>query len=97
MIDPIAPPTSAQSPRTPDRETLREAATAFEAAFLAEMLGHAGVGSTPDSFGGGAGEDAFASLLTREHARLLAEKGGLGLADVIEAALAQRYGSSSSE
>ncbi|MEM6441566.1 MAG: rod-binding protein [Pseudomonadota bacterium] len=92
MIDAIASAPSSPSPRTPDREALRDAATAFEAAFLAEMLGHAGVGGTPDSFGGGAGEDAFSSLLTQEHARLLAEKGGLGLADAIEASLAQRYG-----
>jgi peptidoglycan hydrolase FlgJ len=57
-----------------------EAAKAFEAVFLAEMLQHSGLNAMPDGFGGGAGEDAFASFLTQEYARLLAERGGFGLA-----------------
>ena len=68
MIDGIATTPSAPAPQAPDRKTLRDAAVAIEAAFLTEMLGHAGVGGTPDSFGGGAGEDAFSSLLPRAHA-----------------------------
>ncbi|MEM1315920.1 MAG: rod-binding protein [Pseudomonadota bacterium] len=78
-----------------DAQALRRVAVEFEAAFLTEMLNHAGVGSTPEGFGGGAGEDAFGSLLTREHARLLAEQGGIGLADAIEASLARRGGAAS--
>ncbi len=60
---------------------LHEAARAMEEMFLAEMLGHAGLGETSESFGGGAGEEAFSSLLTREQARLLTERGGIGLAE----------------
>jgi hypothetical protein len=35
----------------------------------------------PAGFGGGPGEQAFASLLTEEYARLLSERGGIGLAE----------------
>ena len=68
----------------------RAAAQAFEAAFLAEMLKHSGLNANPAGFGGGAGEEAFASLLTDEYARLLAERGGVGLAEQIFEALTQR-------
>lgn len=79
------PATPTRQPE-PDR-ALRDKAEAFEAIFLAEMLKHGGINATPASAGGGAGEDAFASFLTDEYARLLAARGGLGLADQIFAAL----------
>jgi flagellar protein FlgJ len=52
----------------------------LESVFLAEMLKSAGVGESPDSFGGGAGEDQFASFLREAHAREMVRAGGLGLA-----------------
>lgn len=76
--------------RSSDDVALRRTAVAFEAAFLAEMLSHAGLGESRASFGGGAGEDAFASLLTQEHAKALADKGGIGLAEHIFEALKAR-------
>ncbi|AHM03697.1 flagellar protein FlgJ, putative [Roseibacterium elongatum DSM 19469] len=69
---------------------LREAAQELEAAFLAEMLKHAGMGATRGSFGGGAGEDQFSSLLRAEQARAIAERGGLGLAESLFQALVAR-------
>ena len=72
-----------------DERSLRAAATEFEAVFLAQMLEAAGLGRTPESFGGGAGEDAFASLLVREQADLMARRGGIGLADRIVQSLLQ--------
>lgn len=80
-------------PLGPDAEreaTLRGVARDLEAAFLAEMLKHSGLGKASDSFGGGVGEDQFASFLTQEHARLLAERGGIGLAENIYRALVAR-------
>jgi Rod binding domain-containing protein len=62
-------------------DDLRVAAEAFETQFLAEMLGHAGLGATRAQFGGGPGEDAFASLLVHEQARLMTARGGIGLAE----------------
>jgi len=75
--------------RPSEPDPLHLAAVAFEAAFLAEMLSHSGLGQTPTGFGGGAGEEAFGSLLVREQARLLAESGVLGLANAIRASLAE--------
>lgn len=69
---------------------MREAAEAFEAAYLAEMLKQSGINSMPDSFGGGAGEDAFSGLLTGEYAQLLAKSGGIGLAEHIFQAIKAR-------
>lgn len=84
-----ARPNDGRSPREADA-ALRKVATDLEAAFLAEMLKHAGLGTGPDSFGGGIGEAQFASYLNQEHARLLAERGGIGLAEGIYRALLER-------
>ncbi len=48
--------------------------------FIAEMLKAGGVGKTPDSFGGGIGEDQFSSFLRDAQAREMVRAGGLGLA-----------------
>ena len=68
----------------PDRQRLlMDKAKELEASFLAEMLGHTGLGESDGSFAGGAGEDQFASFLRREQARLMVEGGGIGLAELI--------------
>jgi Rod binding domain-containing protein len=84
-LPPILPKSpSPPAPTSPDPERAAlETAQAFEAAFLAEMLKHSGVNRTPEATGGGAGEDAFSSFLTGEYSRLLAERGGVGLAEQI--------------
>lgn len=68
------------------------AAEAFEAAFLAEMLKSSGLNAMSESFGGGAGEEAFASFLTEEYAQLMSERGGIGLAEQVFETLKQRSG-----
>lgn len=83
-----APPTMA--PRDERAAALRAVATDLEAHFLAEMLKQAGFGEARQSFGGGTGEDQFASLLRVEHARALADRGGIGLAESLFRALAAR-------
>lgn len=93
-MDPIAALTARHAPpaepaRGPDAP-LRDVATKFEAVFLAEMFAHTGLGATRESNGGGAGEEAFASLLAREWADKVAAAGGFGLADRIYQALAAR-------
>ena len=93
---PILPVLPAQPTTTPapgDPRALRASAEAFEAVFLAEMLKAAGFGRAREGLGGGgAGEDAFASFFADIHARALVARGGLGLADRIEAALVARSG-----
>ncbi|NCM95982.1 MAG: chemotaxis protein chel [Rhodobacterales bacterium] len=75
--------------RAPDPAPLRVQAQALEAAFLAEMLGYAGFGAARDSFGGGIGEDQFASFLRQEQATAIVGKGGIGLAESLFHALAR--------
>jgi hypothetical protein len=80
---PVASPAGGDRPGGRASPELREAARAFEAAFLAEMLKHTGIGETPEGFGGGAGEAQFSSLLVAAQAREMAEKGGIGLSEHI--------------
>jgi peptidoglycan hydrolase FlgJ len=68
---------------------LRAAAETLEAGFLAEMLKESGLGATPEGFGGGAGEDQFASFLRQEQATAMVRAGGIGLADSIFNALSK--------
>lgn len=71
-------------------QPLREAARELETTFLAEMLKSAKVGETPESFGGGEGENQFASFLRLEQARQMTEGGGIGLAESLFDALKER-------
>lgn len=73
------PPASAAIPRPETR--LMQQAKALEAGFLAEMLSYTGLGTSPSGFGGGAGEEQFASFLRQEQARLMVDRGGIGLAE----------------
>lgn len=52
----------------------------LEQAFLEEMLKYYGPKTTEGAFGGGIGEDQFASFLTREYAQTLAAQLDFGLA-----------------
>lgn len=71
-------------------QALRLAAQELEASFLAEMLKHAGLGTAPGGFGGGAGEEQFASFLRLEQARAIAQVGGIGLAEQLFRILVSR-------
>lgn len=78
MIDPIAP--GQIQMQDPDRP-LREAAEKLEAAFLSEMLKAAGFGEARDAFGGGPGEEQFASFMRTAQAEAWVRQGGIGLAE----------------
>ena len=69
---------------------LREVSQEMEANFLAEMLKFSGLGEARENFGGGAGEDAFSSMLTTRYADLLAAQGGIGLGEQIYQSLVER-------
>lgn len=87
---PAAAPGAPASPGGDREASLRKAAEAFEAAFLAEMLRHTGLGHLPESFNGGAGEAAFAGTLVEAYAKEIAASGGVGLAEQIYRSLAAR-------
>ena len=65
------------------RDQLMSKAEELEATFLAEMLAYSGLGEMQGNFGGGEGEAQFSSFLRQEQARLIAQHGGLGLAELI--------------
>lgn len=69
---------------------LKAAAKKLEASFLAQMLKSAGLGQSRDSFGGGAGEDQFASFLLEAQAEKMVESGGIGLAEALFNSLKER-------
>lgn len=77
---------------TPPRDEagLRAASEKLEAAFLAEMLKAAKFGETPSAFGGGVGEDQFASFMTNAQAEAMVAAGGIGLAERIFESMARR-------
>ncbi len=80
-------PTSVASGLAPTQaaraQELRDVAKAFEASFLSEMLKASGLGKSRGEFGGGAGEDAFSSMMVDEQAALMVERGGIGLSESI--------------
>lgn len=88
----IAHQTTKPRPAADNEAQLRKAASEFEAVFIAEMLSHTGVATPRKENGGGVGEEAFSSFLTRKYADKLAENGGFGLSERIYQALVAREG-----
>lgn len=71
-------------------DPLRKAAQQLEASFLAEMLKSAGLGRTGTAFGGGIGEEQFASFLLQSQAETMVKAGGIGLSESLYHALKER-------
>lgn len=92
LITDLPPPRHA--PTLPDYintdEKLRDAAQKMEATFLAEMLKSAGVGAPRETFGGGEGEEHFASFLRDAQAEEMVKAGGIGLAEALFEAMKVR-------
>jgi len=87
----VATPMSASE--AAKRAAIHKTAVDFEATFLSQMMSHMFEGvSTPAPFGGGAGEDAFKSLLTDAYAKQLAKAGGVGVAASIQREMLKMQG-----
>ncbi|WP_420569088.1 rod-binding protein [Thalassovita sp.] len=79
------------SQTSPQRtQALREAAQKIEASFLSEMLKAAGVGKASETFGGGIGEEQFASFLRDAQAQEMVRAGGIGLAESLFQSLKEK-------
>lgn len=92
-FNPVMGQTATPRPDAPARHTpdaLMRQAKELEVSFLSEMLDHAGLDQQSDAFGGGAGEEQFSSFLREEQARLMVEKGGIGLAETLFRAMGGR-------
>ena len=77
---PGLPPLPSVSRRDQD---MREAARTVETAFVAEVLKSAGIAQPRAEFGGGPGEDQFASLLQAALAEEIVDAGGFGVAEQV--------------
>ncbi len=66
---------------------LRGRARELESVFLAEMLRHGGLSAPAGAFGGGIGEEQFASFLRESQAAAMVKAGGIGLAESLFRAL----------
>lgn len=83
-------PFSADSPQALRDRQLREASVKIEAQFLSEMLKASGFDGQSSAFGGGVGEQQFASFLRDEQATAMAQAGGIGLAESLFQALKEQ-------
>lgn len=88
VTTPAVSPVSREPARADD--PLWHAAQQLERSFLSEMLAAAGFGEAREAFGGGAGEEQFSSFLRDAHAEAMVARGGLGLAESIYRAMAER-------
>jgi len=90
---PVLPPprpTTPHSEHVQADQQLRDAAQKLEATFLSEMLKATGLGTPRDAFGGGKGEEQFASFLREAQAEEMAKSGGIGLAEALFEAMKVR-------
>ncbi len=67
-----------------DMVAAKKAAQSFEAVFISQMFGHMFEGVGKDTlFGGGQGEEMFRPMMLDEYGKLVAQKGGIGIADAV--------------
>jgi flagellar protein FlgJ len=67
-----------------DPKEAKKAAQDFEAVFLSQMLSHMFAGIKSDKvFGGGPSEDMYRSMMVQEYGKVLAQAGGVGIADSV--------------
>lgn len=70
---------------TNDPAVADKVAKDFEAMFLQQMLQpmFAGLKGSAGPFGGGHGEDAFSSMMVDEYGKIIANRGGIGVAEMV--------------
>jgi peptidoglycan hydrolase FlgJ len=79
--------------KKPDMTQLKAAAQEFESVFMSQMLEHMFSGTeTNEMFGGGQAEDIYRSMMIDEYGKLMAKRGGIGIADHVTWQLLQEQG-----
>ncbi|PJB73097.1 MAG: flagellar biosynthesis protein FlgJ [Alphaproteobacteria bacterium CG_4_9_14_3_um_filter_47_13] len=70
-------------------DKIEESAKEFEAVFLSEMLKpmFAEINKSDPLFGGGHGEEIFNGFMVQEYGKIMAEHGGIGIAEHVKAEL----------
>lgn len=69
-----------------DMQAIEKAAQDFEAMFITEMMKPMFEGIKPDPmFGGGKGEEMFQGIMLEEYGKVMAARGGVGIAEHVKA------------
>ncbi len=91
QLSPLSSPRTGplSGPQTDRQAVLMQKAKDLEAAFLSEMLSHAGVDAPSGAFSGGLGEDQYASFLREAQAKAIVDQGGIGLAEKLFQSMAR--------
>lgn len=75
----------------PDTAKIAKTAREFEAFFVSQMVGHMFDGIKTDGlFGGGHGEEMFRSQLIDQYGKLVAARGGFGIAASVARTMIQQ-------
>ena len=83
---------------TTDPDKARETAESFEAFFVGQYIEQMYTGIRTDGmFGGGQGEEVFRSLMLQEYGKVIAQAGGIGIADSVQKAILQIQEQANSE
>ena len=77
--------------KTSDPKQADKVSREFEAMFVSSMLQpiFSGVKASKGMFGGGHAEDTFQAMLVDEYGKVIAKKGGLGIADMVRQQILQ--------
>lgn len=82
----LNPALLAQATKTPElnMQKINETAEEFEAMFISEMFKPMFESvKVNETFGGGKGEEIFSGFLRDEYGKMLAQTGGIGIADLV--------------
>ncbi len=83
----LNPALLAQATKTPDlnMRKINETAEEFEAMFISEMFKPMFESvKVNETFGGGKGEEIFSGFLRDEYGKMLAQTGGIGIAELVK-------------
>lgn len=73
-----------------NKTEIRDTAESFESMVMSQFLGQMFTDLDTDGpFGGGKGEEIFRSLMVDEYSKGMAQRGGIGIADMVEKQLLQ--------
>ena len=80
-------------------EKIEHAAQEFEAVFISEMLKpmFSEINEPDPLFGGGSGERVFNGMMVQEYGKIMADQGGIGIAESVKAELIKIQQSRQSE
>ena len=85
MIPPLSPSQNSVVPAAADSQQLQQAAQAFEAIFLRDMIGAMRKASLGDDLMGNSGSTQFRDMMDDRLADEMVRNNGLGIADLLVA------------